>query len=134
MEQPVAEQYAEQYVFEQPAARENIVEEIRPTEPAPVAVMPEQRFVPEPEIERPQAPPVAPKPQAPPVWKMEPVALPSDLVMIETQSKPAPAYQEQDAPRPARTPRPRQQKPVMAEEPLQQVETGKQQTGGDAAG
>jgi hypothetical protein len=134
IEQPVVEQYAEHHVFEQPAARENVIDEIRHAEAAPAAVMPEERLAPEPVIERSQAQSVAPKPQALPAWKMEPVALPSDLVMIETQSRPAPAYQEQDAPRPARTPRPRQQQPVMAEEPLQQVETGKQQTGGDAAG
>ena len=51
--------------------------------------------------------------------------------MIETQSKPAPVYQEQEAPRPARTPRPRYQAPVVPDEPLQQVETGK--SGNDSA-
>ena len=60
---------------------------------------------------------------AEPVRKMEPIALPSDLVMIETQTKaPAKAY-EDEAPRPARTPRPRQHQAVVPEEPLQQVET-----------
>ena len=59
---------------------------------------------------------------AEPAWKMEPIALPSDLVMIETQTKaPAKAY-EDEAPRPPRTPR-RQHQAVVPEEPLQQVET-----------
>lgn len=96
-------------------------------QPRPM-VMPEQRMVapeavptPKPSVERP----------AQPAWKMEPVALPSDMVMIETQSKgPATAYEDQ-APRPVRTPRARPQQAVIQEEPLQQVETGPGQPGGN---
>jgi hypothetical protein len=44
--------------------------------------------------------------------------------MIETQAKPQTNYQEPEAPRPARTPRPRPQQQAVTEEPLQQVETG----------
>jgi len=74
-----------------------------------------------------------PPPQAAAAWKMEPVALPSDLVMIETQSRAQVIEEEPVTPRPARTPRPRYQAPAVPEEPLQQVETGKQQSaGGDA--
>jgi len=125
-EQPVLEQR----VFEQPAARQNPVEEVRRAEPAPVSEVVEQR--PEPVITRPQAQPVAvPQPQvapAPaPAWKMEPVAMPSDLVMIETQAKPSANYEEPEAPRPVRTPRPRNTAPVVPDEPLQQVETGGKQ-------
>jgi hypothetical protein len=54
---------------------------------------------------------------------MEDVSLPSDMVMIETQSKPATTPYQEEAPRPARTPRPRPQSPVVPDEPLQQVET-----------
>jgi hypothetical protein len=43
--------------------------------------------------------------------------------MIETQSKPATTPYQEEAPRPARTPRPRPQSPVVPDEPLQQVET-----------
>jgi len=97
-------------------------------------MIPEQQPAPEPVIEKPQEQPVTPKPQAAPAWKMEPVALPSDLVMIETQAKRPSTYQEAEAPHPARTPRPRYQPPAVAEEPLQQVETGKHQsTGSDPA-
>jgi ribonuclease E len=57
-------------------------------------------------------------------WKMEPVALPPDMVMIETQTgKIAPVDTEPEPARPARMPRPRYQPPVVPEEPLQQVET-----------
>jgi hypothetical protein len=55
---------------------------------------------------------------------MEPIALPSDLVMIETQTKTATTAYEDEAPRPARVPRPRPQAQVIPDEPLQQVETG----------
>jgi len=69
--------------------------------------------------------------QSAPAWKMEPVTLPADMVMIETRAK-APAFEpEPEQPRRARTPRPRNQ--PLPEEPLQQVETGKQPSvGGDA--
>ena len=142
MQQAVGEQpVMEQRVFEQPVVRENTVEEVVRSAFVPAAVIHEQRPTPEPVVERPQAQPVAvPQPLAAPVpapaWKMEPVALPSDLVMIETQAKPSESFQESEAPRPARTPRPRNQSPVVPDEPLQQVETaGKQQSiNSDAAG
>ena len=130
-EQPMMQQtVGQQPVFEQPVVehsvmRENTVEEVMRPEYAPAAVIHESRPAPEPVIERPAMQFVAPAPQAAPAWKMEPVALPSDMVMIETQSKAPPVHQEQEAPRPARTPRPRYQAPVVADEPLQQVETGK---------
>jgi len=66
---------------------------------------------------------------------MDPVVLPSDLVMIETRSKAPSPFQEPEESRTARTPRPRYQSPAVPEEPLQQVETGKgQSAGSDAAG
>jgi hypothetical protein len=93
-------------------------------EPAPV----EAAFVSQPEPE--EAPPRREEPRAEPParpaapsWKMEDVSLPSDMVMIETQSKPATTPYQEEAPRPARTPRPRPQSPVVPDEPLQQVET-----------
>ena len=102
---------------------EEVAAQIRQREPA---VAPERQSAAQPMAER-QAP------QAGPAWKMEPVALPPDLVMIETQSK-APLFEpEQETPRRTRTPRPRHQPPLITEEPLQQVETGKgQPAGGDA--
>lgn len=62
---------------------------------------------------------------------MEPVSLPSDMQMVETQSKPAQPYQEVEEPRQVRTPRPRRQ--PLPEEPMQQVETGGQSAGSDGA-
>jgi ribonuclease E len=91
---------------------------------APVVVIPEQR----PSAEREyNSPPPAPG------WKLEPVTLPPELVMIETQHK-APSFsQEPEMPRRTRTPRPRNQSPEAADEPLQQVETGKRQSAGNDA-
>ena len=126
MERPVTEQP----VFAQPVVRENLAAEAERTEFAPATVIPEQRPAPEPVFATPEMQPVAPKPQAAPAWKMEPVALPSDMVMIETQSKASSIVHESEASRPARSPRPRSQAPLMPEEPLQQVETGKQQSAG----
>ena len=142
LQQAVGEQpIMEQRVFEQPRVRENIEEEVARTVFVPGAVIQDQRPAPEPVLERPQAQPVTvpQQPAAPtpaPAWRMEPVALPSDLVMIETQAKPSASFQESEAPRPARTPRPRNQSSVVPDEPLQQVETaGKQQSiNSDAAG
>jgi hypothetical protein len=136
MEQTMADHSPVQHhVVEQPVEQffpqENTVEEIKRTEFVPAATMPEHRPAPETVIERPEVQPVAPKPQPAPAWKMEPVALPSDLVMIETQAKDSSSYHESEAPRPARTPRPRYQPAAAPEEPLQQVETGK--AGGDSA-
>lgn len=68
-----------------------------------------------------------------PAWKMEPVSLPSDMQMVETASKPAAPVHEEEAPRPVRTPRPRPQQAVIADEPLQQVETRDQDRNGDPA-
>ncbi len=136
-QRPMQRPVAEQTMVEPPVAQENFVtvEEINHTEFASAAVIPEERITPEPVIETAAMQPVAPRPQAAPAWKMEPVALPSDLVMIETQSKAPSTYQEPEAPRPTRTPRPRYQPPAVPEEPLQQVETGKEQSAGsDAAG
>ncbi|MBI3529641.1 MAG: Rne/Rng family ribonuclease [Betaproteobacteria bacterium] len=133
MERPVVEQPAvEQSVVAQSVMREHAVEEITRTEFAPVAT-PEQRATPEPVIEKPEIQPVAPQPQTAPAWKMDPVALPPDLVMIETRSKGPSIYQAPETPRPARTPRPRDQPPAIPEEPLQQVETGEQQSAGSDA-
>ena len=137
MEQPfVGEQpVVDQHVVQHSVMQENTVGEVRLPEFAPAPVAREQRPSQEPMIERQEAPPVAPKPQAAPAWKMEPVILPSDLVMIETQSKVPLTYQEPELPRPVRTPRSRSQSPAVPEEPLQQVETGKERSAGsDAAG
>ena len=131
MDRPVTEQpVVEQPVFAQPVVRENLAAEDKRTEFSPSTVIPEQRPAPEPVFERLEMQPVAPKPQAAPAWKMEPVALPSDMVMIETQSKASSIVHESEASRPVRSPRPRSQAPLMSEEPLQQVETGKQQSAG----
>ena len=89
--------------------REEVAEEVRQTEFAPVVVIPEQRPAPVPVVERHEVQPVALEPQSAPAWKMDPVTLPSDLVMIETQSKAPSIDEEPEAPRPVRTPRPRYQ-------------------------
>jgi ribonuclease E len=119
-------------------------EEYRPSAPAPV-VEPEHAELepmgqsrPMPALERAAAPEPAPAPipverPAQPAWKMEPVALPSDMVMIETQNKPATTVYEESAPRPARTPRPRPQQVAVPDEPLQQVETGGRPSGNNDA-
>ncbi len=126
----------EQRAVEQPVFHENTVEATRRTESAPAAMIAEPQPAPEPVIEKPRVQPAAPQPQAAPAWKMEPIALPSDLVMIETQTKATANYEEPEAPRPVRTPRPRNSVPPVPEEPLQQVETGgkQQPVGNDAAG
>ena len=123
-EQPVTAQPA----VARPVVRDYPVEEIRHTEFAPAVTIPERPPAPAPVLEK-------PVPQSAPAWRMDPVALPSDLVMIETQSKEAVTNQETEVPRSARTPRPRYQSPAAAEEPLQQVETGKRQSAdSDTAG
>ena len=137
MEQSVADHAPVQHhVVEQPVeqsfVRDNAIEEIKRSEFAPAVAIPEHRPVPEPVMDRPALQPVTPKPQPEPAWKMEPVALPSDLVMIETQAKDSSNYHEPEAPRPARAPRPRYQPTVVAEEPLQQVETGNKASGDSA--
>jgi ribonuclease E len=131
-QRPMERVVAQQQAVEQPIMREHAVEEIKHAEFAPAAMIPEQLPPPVPVIERPEVQPIAPQ-LAAPAWKMEPVALPSDLVMIETQSKGPSTYQEPEVPRPARTPRPRYQPQAAPEEPLQQVETGKHQSAGSDA-
>ncbi len=136
-DQPMALPVTEPRVYEQPVALHEAPAPVMHAEPVRAApVMVEQRPAPKPMVESPPAPAAAAEPQAAsaPARKMEPVALPSDLVMIETQSKTAPVYQEPEAPRPVRTSRPRYQAPVVPEEPLQQVETGTSRpTGSDTA-
>jgi ribonuclease E len=127
VEQPVMQQPE----VRQPALREVVAEEVREAEFAPAAVIHEPRPAPEPVVERQDLPPAVPKPQAAPAWKMDPIALPADLVMIETQSKPSLVDPEPEAPRSARTPRPRYQPPAVPDEPLQQVETGHHQSAGN---
>ena len=119
----------EQTDHPQPLMRDEFAEDVRQAELTPSVLTSEQR--PASRSHEPQ--PVSARPQAAAAWKMEPVALPSDLVMIETQSRAQVIEEEPVTPRPARTPRPRYQAPAVPEEPLQQVETGKQQSaGGDA--
>jgi ribonuclease E len=84
---------------------------------------PQERYLPEPNTDERQAEPVAPARQ---VWKMEPIALPPDMEMVETQADKAARMieqEQQDLARAARPPRPRNREPVIADEPLQQVET-----------
>jgi ribonuclease E len=129
---PVKEAVMQQPEVRQPILREVVAEEVRQAEFAPAATIPEPRPSPEPVVER-QEMPAAPKPEAVPAWKMESVALPPDLVMIETLSKPSlvKPEPEPEAPRPPRTPRPRYHPPSLPDEPLQQVETGKHQSAGN---
>jgi len=105
-------------------ARPMVIATERKAAPEPIRAEPiraEFKAEPIPTVERP----------AQPAWKMEPIALPSDLVMIETQAKaPAKAY-EDEAPRPARTPRARQHQAVVPQEPLQQVETDSERPAGN---
>jgi ribonuclease E len=106
----------------------------RPSAPPPVevpevaevvakAAMPEIRDTPA-EREPDEEPKVQakPAPATQPAWKMEPVSLPPDLVMIETQSeKIQPIHNEAPVVRPTRPPRRRVEH--VSEEMLQQVET-----------
>ena len=128
-QRPIEQRTVEPPVMEQPEVRQSVTREdaMRSTEFAPV-VIPAQRPASEPVFERQDMQPVSERPQAAPVWKIEPVALPPELVMIETQSKAPPIDQETQAPRPVRAPRPRSQPSAAPEEPLQQVETGKKQS------
>ncbi len=90
--------------------------------------LPQEPYLPEAIREERQPEPLAAAP-ARQAWKMEPIALPPDMVMIETQSDRAARMLEeehQDVPRPARPPRQRNPEAVNAEEPLQQVETRKE--------
>jgi hypothetical protein len=127
-------------VQQAPAYREpEPVRESYREEPAHVesALAMEQRPAPAPAVEsRPEPVAVAaqPKPAPAPAWRMDPVSLPSDMVMIETQNKPAPVYQESEESRPARTPRQRNRPAPLADEPMQQVETGGPSRGGSDTG
>lgn len=100
-------------------------------EPQPTiapATLPQERYLPEADTEERRPEPVAAAPARQP-WKMEPVALPPDMVMIETQAEKAARMLEeerQDEFRPARPPRKRNPEPVIPDEPLQQVETRKE--------
>jgi ribonuclease E len=100
-------------------------------EPPPTitpATLPQEPYLPETNIDEQQPEPVATAPTRQP-WKMEPVALPPDMVMIETQADKAARMLEeerQDVPRPARAPRQRKPESVIPDEPLQQVETRKE--------
>lgn len=150
LEQPEATTIAQPHAFESPAVpeqavaqvvaapvvREEAVAQVRRVEPEQPPAAPEQRPILQSVVEIPPEPTGAAIAQAAPAWKMEPVALPPDLVMIETRSKTSATYQEEpEVPRPIRPPRPRYQAPAIPDEPLQQVETGKSQaTGNDAAG
>jgi len=87
---------------------------------------PQDSYLPEPNTDERQAEPVAPARQ---VWKMEPIALPPDMEMVETQADKAARMieqEQQDLARAARPPRQRNREPVTADEPLQQVETRKE--------
>ncbi len=112
----------------QPQVREEVVAETRRTEGATTHAFAAQHSTVEPSMQQREKQPVSAQPPAPAAasWKPEPVALPSDLVMIETQSSADSFEPPPEAPRPARAPRPRYQAPAVPDEPLQQVETGKQ--------
>jgi len=59
-------------------------------------------------------------------WRMQPVELPPDLVLVETRpERVQPAAPSQDEPGPVRRPRPRPVENAVPEEPLVQVETHK---------
>ena len=101
----------------------------RPSAPAPVSIPEVAEVFSKPATSEEKEPDEEPKAQAKPApatqpaWKMEPVSLPTDLVMIETQSeKIQPIHSEAPAVRPARPPRRRVEH--VPEEMLQQVETG----------
>jgi ribonuclease E len=105
---------------------EPVAAEPEPTiAPAPLAQEP---YLPETSTDEQQPEPVAVAPAQQP-WRMEPIALPPDMVMVETQAEKAARMLEeerQDVPRPARAPRQRNPEPVIPDEPLQQVETRKE--------
>jgi len=82
-------------------------------------------------VRQPQPAPVAEESPAPPPpspaqgWKMEPIELPSDMVMVETRESaatPSAIEVPEDQPAP-RKPRPRPVEPETSDEPLVQVET-----------
>jgi ribonuclease E len=90
--------------------------------------LPQERYLPEVNTDERQAEPVPAAPARQP-WKMEPIALPPDMEMVETQADKAARMIEQEQQhltRAARPPRQRNREPVIADEPLQQVETRKE--------
>ena len=110
-------------VYEPVRPAEAIIEEVFETptrEPAAVESIPEQA--------QPAQEPPAEQPPAKPAWKMEPVQLPPDMVLVETRADPAtqPPQEPEEEQRPVRQPRPRTEEPSSAEESLVQVETRKQ--------
>jgi hypothetical protein len=114
---------AQSVTVQESFAREAITESAMTAEYTPVVVIPEQRPLPEPAVNA----------QSASGWKMDPVTLPSELIMIETQHKASSANEEPEMPRRTRTPRPRMQSAQVSDEPLQQVETGKRQSAGNDA-
>jgi hypothetical protein len=97
----------------------------RQAEPVAAAPLPQERYLAEANTDERQAEPVAAAPARQP-WKMEPIALPPDMEMVETQADKAARMiekEQQDFARAARPPRQRNSEPVIADEPLQQVET-----------
>ncbi|MGH8632305.1 MAG: hypothetical protein ACREU7_16270 [Burkholderiales bacterium] len=101
---------------------ETALHETAAHEPAPP-----EAAAPEPIDQEPfQEEPVA-QPPAKPAWKMEPVELPPDLVLVET--RPDATTEVTQAPeeerRPVRQPRPQTEEPASGEEVLVQVETRK---------
>jgi hypothetical protein len=89
---------------------------------------PQERYLPEANTNERQAEPVAAAPTRQP-WKMEPIALPPGMEMVETQADKAARMieqEQQDFARAARPPRQQNREPVIADEPLQQVETRKE--------
>jgi len=90
--------------------------------------LPQERYLPEVNSDERQAEPVAAAPARQP-WKMEPIALPPDMEMVETQADKAARMieqEQQDLARAARPPRQRNREPAIVDEPLQQVETRKE--------
>lgn len=120
---------------DRPAEREQFTRQVPAesvaalAEPAPVQSVPVQSAP----VQSAPVQTIAAQP-ARPAWKMEPVELPPDLVMIETQAGSRPPLQpeaEIEPPRRQARPRPEQTQ-VLADEPLQQVETRHDQQSGSA--
>lgn len=90
--------------------------------------LPEDFSLPEANTDKPQSESVSVVPARQP-WKMEPIALPPDMEMIETQADMSARMLEeerQDVSPPARRPRQHFPEPIIPDEPLQQVETRKE--------
>ncbi|HWQ39796.1 MAG TPA: Rne/Rng family ribonuclease [Burkholderiales bacterium] len=117
-------------------ARAALPEQIRAPQPEPttLAQASEARTPPIALAAESVAPPVAPaeqslanaQPRASSAWKMEPIELPPDMVMVETRPdavRPEPQNGDVQVPRAPRRSRPQPSEPVVTEEPLIQVET-----------